>query len=132
MQVSLFGSAVWLWSTLLARSRYGLPWLIGAALISSLQLGLLGALITLAPLPVYDPHLATTYAWGLTPLEDQQLGGVIMGATGAGVFLLAAVLELSSAMRRASFDAPTAEPLVESQVERDPFLIDTTPTEGPS
>jgi putative membrane protein len=56
------------------------------------QMGLLGALITFAGEPLYAPHLLTTAAWGLTPLEDQQLGGLIMWAPAAAVYLVAALL----------------------------------------
>ena len=42
------------------------------------QTGLLGALLTFAGRPLYAAHLSTTAAWGLTPLEDQQLAGLIM------------------------------------------------------
>ncbi|HEY8004654.1 MAG TPA: cytochrome c oxidase assembly protein, partial [Phenylobacterium sp.] len=78
MHASLFGSAVWLWSGLLGpQPRAGA---IGAAAFSMIQMGLLGALITLAPRPLYAPHLLTTTAWGLSQLEDQQLGGALMWA----------------------------------------------------
>jgi putative membrane protein len=50
-------------------------------------MGLLGALITFAERPVYAPHRLTTAAWGLTQLQDQQLGGAIMWVPGVGVFL---------------------------------------------
>jgi cytochrome c oxidase assembly factor CtaG len=42
------------------------------------QTGLLGALLIFAGRPLYAAHLSTTAAWGLTPLEDQQLAGLIM------------------------------------------------------
>jgi len=54
-------------------------------------MGLLGALITFAGAPLYAPHAVSTLAWGLTPLEDQQLAGLIMWAP-AAVFYLAAAL----------------------------------------
>jgi cytochrome c oxidase assembly factor CtaG len=40
--------------------------------------GLLGALLTFSARPLYAAYLPTTAAWGLTPLEDQQLGGLGM------------------------------------------------------
>ncbi len=39
---------------------------------------LLGALLTLAPSQLFVVHYATTWPWGLSPLQDQQLGGIIM------------------------------------------------------
>ena len=42
------------------------------------QNGLLGALLTFAGHPLYVAYLPTTASWGMTPLEDQQLSGLIM------------------------------------------------------
>jgi len=94
MHVTVFGSALWLWSALLDAPHRQPVWTIGAGLISTVQMGLLGALITLAPHAVYAPHFTTTFAWGLTPLQDQQLGGAIMWVPGCAVFLTAAMAEL--------------------------------------
>jgi putative membrane protein len=55
---------------------------------------LLGALLTFADRAVYAPHLLTTGAWGLSPLEDQQAAGLIMWAPAAAVYLAAALLVL--------------------------------------
>ncbi|MBV9862683.1 MAG: cytochrome c oxidase assembly protein [Alphaproteobacteria bacterium] len=92
MHLSLFGSALWLWQALLAAPRRALMRQVAAGVISSTQMGLLGALITLAARPLYTPHLLTTAAWGLGPLQDQQLGGGIMWVPGCFAFLAAAAL----------------------------------------
>jgi putative membrane protein len=42
------------------------------------QMGLLGALLVFAPRPLYAEHLASTAGWGLSPLADQQLAGLLM------------------------------------------------------
>ena len=47
-------------------------------LATALPSALLGALITLAPSPWYPAYAASAPAWGLTPLEDQQLAGLLM------------------------------------------------------
>ena len=39
---------------------------------------LLGALLTFARTPWYPAYAPSTSAWGLSPLEDQQLGGLLM------------------------------------------------------
>jgi putative membrane protein len=88
MHVTMIGAAFWLWHELVNR-----PASLGAAAasaISMIQMGLLGALITLAPRALYAPHALTTWAWGLSPLQDQQLGGAIMWAPGGMAFLVAA------------------------------------------
>jgi putative membrane protein len=38
----------------------------------------LGALITFASTPLYTPYIEAPRVWGLSPLGDQQLGGLIM------------------------------------------------------
>ncbi|MDQ4075806.1 MAG: cytochrome c oxidase assembly protein [Chloroflexota bacterium] len=45
---------------------------------TALHSSALGALLTFARKPLYVSHMAYTDDWGLTPLEDQQLAGVIM------------------------------------------------------
>jgi putative membrane protein len=54
---------------------------------------------------MYRPHYATTEAWGLSPLADQQMGGVIMWVPGCLIFLWIAVRTVS-AMWRALEEAP--------------------------
>jgi putative membrane protein len=58
-----------------------------------LQGTILGAVITFARHPWYVSYFGTTKAWGLTPLEDQQLAGLIMWIP-AGLIYLAALLPL--------------------------------------
>ena len=40
--------------------------------------GALGALLTLSPVAWYPSYAGRTLAFGLDPLEDQQLGGLVM------------------------------------------------------
>jgi putative membrane protein len=77
MQVTLLGSAWLLWRAIVAPSAQPGPALI--ALVATIgQMGLLGALIVFAPQPLYLVHFASTAAWGLEPLTDQQLAGLLM------------------------------------------------------
>jgi putative membrane protein len=76
MQITLLTSFTWLWLGLL-RSDAVLGASV-AALSSAIQMGLLGALLVFAPQPLYLPHVASTAAFGLLPLEDQQLAGIFM------------------------------------------------------
>ncbi len=46
-------------------------------------------LLTLLPDPVYGFYEHTHRLWGLTPLEDQQIAGVIMSGSEAIVFFAA-------------------------------------------
>jgi putative membrane protein len=103
MQASLLATAVGMW----ARIRTApLPMAIAALLAMMVQMGLLGALFTFSGSALYAPHYLTTQAWGFSPLEDQQLAGLIMWAPAAGVYLAAALLLLSrwfGAEERAGF-----------------------------
>jgi len=76
MQASLLLSFTWLWAGLL-RSESAIGAGV-AALLGAIQMGFLGALLVFAPEPLYLPHLATTMAFGVTPLTDQQMAGVVM------------------------------------------------------
>jgi putative membrane protein len=89
MQGSLLATALAFWASL---RRVSVTTAVAALLATMVQMGLLGALITFAGKPLYAPHWLTTAPWGLTPLEDQQLAGLIMWAPAAAVYLAAALL----------------------------------------
>jgi putative membrane protein len=76
MQTSLLGSAWLLWRAILAPAQSG-PALIALATTIG-QMGLLGAVIVFASRPLYPVHFASTAAWGVAPLADQQLAGLLM------------------------------------------------------
>lgn len=101
MQASLLASALGFWAAL-RRSNEAAA--IAALLLSTVQMGLLGALITFAGTPLYAPHFSTTAPWGLSPLEDQQLAGLIMWIPSAGIYLGAA-LALANRWLRADLRA---------------------------
>lgn len=89
MQATLFVPALGFWASLRTARA---PGAIAALLATMVQMGLLGALLTLAPDAYYAPHWLTTAAWGLSPLEDQQLAGLVLWAPAAGLYLGAALL----------------------------------------
>lgn len=88
MQTTLLASAILLWLAIRAAPA---PAGIALALITMVQMGLLGALLTFAPIPLYAPHFATTEPWGLATLADQQLAGAFMWVVGGGVYLVVAL-----------------------------------------
>ncbi|KQP23312.1 cytochrome c oxidase assembly protein [Pseudorhodoferax sp. Leaf267] len=88
MQFSLAGSAVFFWTALRRTSAASA---LAALLLTTVQMGLLGALITFAARPMYPPHFLSTLAWGVSPLEDQQVAGLTMWAPGCLAYLCAAV-----------------------------------------
>jgi putative membrane protein len=100
MHASLFGSAVWLWRDLLRhRPESGLA-ALAAGSFASMAMGLLGAVLTLASHPLFLWHLATAPAWGLSAIEDQQLGGIIMWVPGGLLFLWAVLRSMVLLWRR--------------------------------
>ncbi len=92
MQSTLLGSAWLLWRAIMSPAERHGPALIALAGTIG-QMGLLGALIVFAPQPLYFVHFASTAQWGLTPLADQQLAGLVMWVPamlpylGAGLWL---------------------------------------------
>jgi putative membrane protein len=95
MHLSLFGSAVWFWFSLIHQARAHLVGAFAAGILTSIQMGMLGAFLSLGDHPLFRWHLTTTWVWHLSPLEDQQLGGVLMWVPGIVIFLWAAVHGLS-------------------------------------
>jgi len=99
MQATLLLPAWAVWSAVFAR-RNGLGGAITAAApVAALagQMGLIGAILTFAPRPLYHEHLVYTEAFGLQPLADQQLAGLVMWVPGMLPFALFAALTLRAA-----------------------------------
>ena len=87
----LAGALLYWWSVLgsAARARQGIALL--SLFTTMVHTGALGALLTLASTPWYPPYLATTAAYGLEPLQDQQLGGLVMWVPASLAYLGAAL-----------------------------------------
>ena len=105
MQGSLLCSAVVLWWAI---RRAAVPSGVAVLLFTMVHMGLLGALLTFAGSPLYAPHLTGPVAWGYTPLEDQQLAGLIMWAPGAALYLGAAMALLGRWLAAAERPVVTA------------------------
>jgi putative membrane protein len=100
MQLTLLGSAVWLWRGLLLGAAARPEAALLAGLATAAQSGALGAVLTFAPRPLFAEHAKTTLAWGFSPLEDQQLGGLLMWVPGGIAFAAASLLALGPALAR--------------------------------
>ena len=90
MHLTLFGSAIWLWRDLLIHQPDETLSVVAAGLFACVQMGLLGAIIALSSHPWFAWYGNTTTAWGLSQLEDQQLGGVLMWVPSGLIFFAAA------------------------------------------
>jgi mxaJ protein len=117
--LSLLGSALLFWWSINTASslerRHGVAgfWLF----FTSVQSALLGALMAFAASPWYAQyaHMSMSGTAGLTPLEDQQIAGLIMWVPGGAVHAIAALIYLSRwfrAPRKAAVSAALGALLV--------------------
>lgn len=85
----------------------------GAAVLylftTSIHSGALGALITIAGSVWYPSYIPFTSSWGLTPLEDQQLGGLIMWIPAGLVYIIAGLALFAGWLRESDLRAARRE-----------------------
>jgi putative membrane protein len=93
---AFFGTALLFWRAILdGRSSRRAGPALGASFATLIHSALLGALITMAPYPLYSWYRDGAILWGLSALEDQQLAGLLMWVP-MGIVYLAACLLLAS------------------------------------
>jgi putative membrane protein len=87
---SFLATAVLFWSALYGVGRSAMNY--GAATFyvfaAAVQCSALGALLTFSSVLWYPAYESTTARWGLSPLQDQQLGGAIMWVPSGLVFIV--------------------------------------------
>jgi cytochrome c oxidase assembly factor CtaG len=108
----LFSALLFWWAVLHGRQRaLG----FGAAVLymftTALHSGLLGALLTFARSVWYPIYNDTTQSWGLTPVEDQQLGGLIMWIPAGVVYIIAGLALFAGWLREAENRARGLDPV---------------------
>lgn len=97
---SFFGSGLAFWWVVFGRGARAPDGASLASLFTTLlHTSALGALLTLAPAPWYAPYVAG-HPFGLTALEDQQLGGLVMWVP-AGFAYIGAALVIAATWLRA-------------------------------
>ena len=100
----LLSALLFWWSLFYSHGRRGYGAAVLYVFTTALHTSILGVLLTFAPRLWYPAYAATTTEWGLTPLADQQLGGLIMWVPagvvymGLGLYLFALWLRESEAM----------------------------------
>jgi cytochrome c oxidase assembly factor CtaG len=98
---SFFGTAIIFWWAILFGKR-GLQ-SYGAGVLylftTMVQSGLLGIIFTLSSHIWYPAYSATTGQYGLSPLEDQQIGGLVMWIPAGLVYMFAALVMFSGWLR---------------------------------
>lgn len=100
--LSFFATALlfW-WSIAHVRGRpFGYASGVLSLFAAFMHSGLLAALMTFARSPWYPAYGLVPLEWGLTPLEDQQLAGLLMWVPGGLVYLGAGLLLLGRWLQR--------------------------------
>jgi putative membrane protein len=77
------------WALFYAHGRRSYGSAVFYVFTTAVHTSILGALLTFASRVWYPAYSTTTQAWGLTPIEDQQIGGLIMWVPAALVYLAA-------------------------------------------
>jgi putative membrane protein len=105
------GTALLFWWAVLgpdARSRRHSATAMVSLFTTMLHTGALGALLTLAPTAWYPAYAATTASFGMDPVEDQQLGGLVMWIPGGAAYLIAGLVAAARLLAPQALTAPSA------------------------
>ncbi|MDB5899483.1 MAG: cytochrome c oxidase assembly protein [Ramlibacter sp.] len=101
---SFLGTALFFWWAMLGhdpRGRYGPGHSAAYLFTTMMHTSALGALLTLAPTPWYAPYVPLTGALGFDPVEDQQLGGLVMWVPAGLAYVIAALVVFGKMLTRA-------------------------------
>jgi putative membrane protein len=91
---AFFGTAALYWRVLLdpvGRIRLNRGLGVLYLFTTSLHATVLGVFMALSPRAWYSDYVSRTPAWGLSPLEDQQLAGLIMWMPACAIYAVAAM-----------------------------------------
>jgi len=76
---------------------------------TAMHSGLLGALLTFSTYSWYPVYAGTTQSWGLTTLQDQRIGGLIMWIPAGSVYVIAGLALFAGWMRESERAVVAAE-----------------------
>ena len=106
----LFSALLFWWAILHGRQRaMGFGVAVLYMFTTALHSGLLGALLTFARSTWYPIYNGTTAPWGLTPLQDQQLGGLIMWIPAGLVYVIAGLALFAGWLRESELRARSSD-----------------------
>jgi putative membrane protein len=91
---SFLGTALLFWWAVIgahANTARGTGAALAYLFTTMMHTSALGALLTLAPTPWYPDYVTTSMRFGLDPVGDQQLGGLVMWVPGGAAYLWAAL-----------------------------------------
>ncbi len=91
-----FSALLFWWALFYGHTRLAFGAAVFYLFTTAVHTSILGALLTFSPAIWYPAYAATTQAWGLTPLEDQQIGGLVMWVPGSLVYLAAGLALFAS------------------------------------
>ncbi len=86
--ISFFAGALLGWRAVLSPHVTAVA-AAGGTLLVFMAGGMLGGVLSLAPAPLYDWYGNRSWLWALTPLEDQQIAGLLMWVIAGGIYLAA-------------------------------------------
>lgn len=107
---SFLGTALLFWWTAIGsdpRSRTK-AFAMASLFTTMMHTSALGALLTFAASPWYASYAATTAAFGLSPVEDQQLGGLVMWVPGGLAYLIAGLVVVAQLLARPAVNPASA------------------------
>jgi putative membrane protein len=100
---SFLVTALFFWWAVLGhdpRGRYGPGHSMAYLFTTMLHTAALGALLSLAPTPWYAPYIPLTGALGFDPVQDQQLGGLVMWVPAGLAYVIAALAVIGRSLLR--------------------------------
>ena len=118
--VSFFGSALLFWWSLVlfAPGPRATELAVLYLFTTAMHTSILGALLTFARTVWYPAYSPTAPQWGLSALEDQQIGGLIMWVPGGLVYLGAASVLFAAGSAEAASVAAAEPPMRLSWLHR--------------
>jgi cytochrome c oxidase assembly factor CtaG len=96
--LSFLITALLFWWALVRSHRYGAA--VCHVFLTMLHMSLLGAFLALSPRVLYVAQTDHATDWGLSPLEDQQLAGLIMWVPAGTIYAVAALVFAALWIRR--------------------------------
>lgn len=107
--VAFLGSAITFWWSIVHGRRATRGLAILSLFTTAVHTGVLGALMTFARTPWYPAYGAGPAAWGLTPIADQQLAGLIMWIPASLAYLVATLTTAYQWLRESEWEVSETE-----------------------
>jgi putative membrane protein len=93
------------------RHRVTGPWALAYLASAKVLMGLLGLLLAFSPDVIYDAYESAPRTWGLSPLEDQNVGGLVMMVEQSIVLVIAFAVFFARMLERSEAEQRRRERL---------------------